>query len=112
VHGGNPQGRPGNAQGAVPSTPIISGGLLRSRDPRWPAHEFAEADYRYGKGPLRLRVVRVEWARSIACEGDTWLETEAVEVDDDGREGAHRQLLIRAERLPAPLARKRPRLRV
>ena len=78
---------------------------------RWLEHEFAEADYRHGSGPLRLRLVHVEWSRQVAQEGDTWLEVEGVVVDSSGREGDRRQVLIRAERLPAPPpARKRTRL--
>lgn len=40
-----------------------------------------------------------------------WLAAEGVVVDSSGREGDRRQILIRAERLPAPPpARKRTRL--
>jgi hypothetical protein len=48
----------------------------------------------------------------VACQGDRWLETEGVVIDSAGREGDRRQYLIRAERIPAPVGRKRPRLRV
>jgi hypothetical protein len=90
--------------------PIIRDGRLRAGE-RWLDHEFAEADYRQGSGPLRLRLVHVEWSRRVAREGGTWLEAEAVVVDSSGREGDRRQVLIRAERLPAPPpARKRTRL--
>ena len=92
------------------SAPIIRDGRLRLGE-RWLEHEFAEADYRDGTGPLRLRLVHVEWSRQVAQEGDTWLEAEGVVVDATGREGDRRQVLIRAERLPAPPpARKRTRL--
>ena len=103
--------RAGSTPGRGLSTLSFQKGRLRPRE-RWAAHEFAEADYRHGKGPLRLRLVTVEWARSVAREGDTWFEAEGVVVDSAGREGDLRQVLIRAERLPAPPARKRPRLRV
>jgi hypothetical protein len=56
--------------------------------------------------------VRVEWTRSIIREGVTWLEADAVELDEAGLRAGRRKIFIRAERLPAPLARKRPRLRV
>lgn len=100
-----------NTPGRALAAPIFRKGRLRPSE-RWAAHEFAEADYRHGKGPLRLRLVAVEWTRSVAREGDTWFEAEGVVVDSSGREGDLRQVLIRAERLPAPPARKRPRLRV
>jgi hypothetical protein len=92
--------------------PIIRDGRLTSGE-RWLEHEFAEADYRDGSGPLRLRLVYVEWSHQVAQEGDTWLQAEGVVVDSSGRELELRQVLIRAERLPAPPpARKRTRLRV
>jgi hypothetical protein len=93
------------------SAPIIRDGRLQSGE-RWLEHEFAESDYRYGAGPLRLRIVYVEWSHQVAEEGDTWVHAEGIVVDSSGREGNRRQVLIRAERLPAPPARKRPRLRV
>jgi len=104
----------GRRAGDVPvralSAPIIRDGRLRAGE-RWLAHEFAEADYRHGSGPLRLRLVHVQWSRQVTREGDTWVEAEAVVVDSAGREGNRRQVLIRAGRLPAPPpARKRTRL--
>jgi hypothetical protein len=72
---------------------------------------FAESDYCYGIGPLALRVNRVEWTKPVPYEGDTWLEVEGVVIDQAGREGPRRQVLVRADRLPAPPPRKRPRLR-
>src|SRR4051794_27833743 len=109
---GRPAGyHPGRCQPA-PWAPIMRGGRLRAGEPRWSAHEFAEADYRHGTGPIRLRLVHIEWSRLVTQEGESWLQAEAVTVDAAGREGARRQVLIRAERLPAPPARKRPRLRV
>jgi hypothetical protein len=74
-------------------------------------HVFAEHDYCYGIGPLALRVDRVEWTKPVPYEGDTWLEVEGVVIDQLGREGARRQVLVRAARLSAPPPRKRPRLR-
>jgi len=96
----------------VPPALIFRGGRLEPRLPRWPAHEFAESDYRHGSGTLRLRIVYVAWERSIIRDGATWLLAEAVELTEAGLWAGRRHILIRAERLPAPLARKRPRLRV
>ncbi|GIF25176.1 hypothetical protein BJ973_007428 [Actinoplanes tereljensis] len=96
----------------MPTALIFRGGRLLPRQPRWPAQEFAESDYRHGSGSLRLRIVHIEWAGSVVRDGTTWLEAEAEELDAAGHSAGRRQVFIRAERLPAPLARKRPRLRV
>jgi hypothetical protein len=96
----------------VPTALMFRGGRLLQRRPRWSAHEFAEGDYRWGKGTLRLRLVHVEWSRVVVCQDDKWLETEGVVIDSAGREGDRRQYLIRAESIPAPVARERPRFRV
>jgi hypothetical protein len=96
----------------VPTALIFRGGRLAPSLPRWPAHEFAESDYRHGSGTIRLRIVHIAWERSIIRDGATWLLAEAIELDATGLRAGRRQILIRAERLPAPLARKRPRLRV
>ncbi|MEU4238995.1 hypothetical protein [Actinoplanes sp. NPDC026619] len=56
--------------------------------------------------------MHIEWASSVVRDGVTWLEAEGEELDPAGHPAGRRQILIRAERLPAPLARKRPRLRV
>ena len=75
-------------------------------------YEFAESDYCYGIGPIRLRLERVNWAQPIPHEGDYWLGVRGVVIDRSGREGAVREMLIRAARVPVPPACKRPRLRV
>ncbi|RZU50772.1 hypothetical protein EV385_2555 [Krasilnikovia cinnamomea] len=93
------------------SAPIIRGGRLRAAVPSRPVQVFAETDYCYGQGPLILKVDRVEWAKPVPHDGDTWLEVEGVVIDPAGREGARRQVLVRAQRMPVPPARKRPRLR-
>jgi len=96
----------------VPTAVVFRGGRLLPRGPRWPATDFAESDYRHGSGTVRLLIVNVAWSRAIAREGAVWVEAEAVVVDPAGRRGDRRQIFIRAESVPAPLARKRPRLRV
>jgi hypothetical protein len=93
------------------SAPIVRGGRLQPAVPRWPVHVFAETDYCYGIGPLTMRVQRVEWSKPVPYEGDTWLEVEGTVIDRAGRDGARRQVLVRAHRLPRPPLRKRPRLR-
>jgi hypothetical protein len=97
---------------SVPTALIFRGGRLLPRQPRWPAQEIDESDYDHGTGSLRLRIVHVEWASSVVRDGATWIEADVEEIDAAGRRTGRRHILIRAERLPAPLARKRPRLRV
>lgn len=93
------------------AAPIIRSGRIQLSVPRWPVQVFAETDYCYGIGSLTLRVHRVEWAKPIPYEGDTWLVVEGTVIDQAGREGSRRQVLVRACRLPHPPSRKRPRLR-
>ena len=93
------------------AAPIIRRGRIQLSVARWPVHEFAEADYCYGIGPLTLKVNRIEWERPVPYEGDTWLEVEGLVIDAAGQEGASRQVLVRARRLPVPPSRPRPRLR-
>jgi hypothetical protein len=95
----------------VPTALIFRGGRLLPRLPRWPDHEFAESDYRHGSGTLRLRIVQVDWEHAVIRDGSTWLQADGVEIDSAGHRAGRRQIFIKAERLPAPLARKRPRLR-
>jgi len=96
----------------VPTALVFRGGRLLPRQPRWPEHEFAESDYCHGSGTIRLRLVYVEWSTHIIRDGVRWLAAEAGEIESAGRKGHLRRILVREERLPAPLARKRPRLRV
>lgn len=74
-------------------------------------YEFDEADYCYGVGPIRFRLERVNWAQPIPHEGDTWFGVRGVVIDAAGRVGAVREMLVRASRIPAPLAVRRPRMR-
>jgi hypothetical protein len=72
---------------------------------------FAESDYCYGVGTLTMKLHRIEWDRPVPYEGDTWLVVEGVVIDRSGHEGARRQVLVRARRLPLRRPRRRPRLR-
>ncbi|MFF0375471.1 hypothetical protein [Actinoplanes missouriensis] len=94
------------------SAPRIRDDRLRPSEPVWPVCEFAEADYCYGIGPIRLRVLSADLSTPIPHDGDTWFGVRGVVVDRAGRAGEVREMLIRAGRLPVPPACKRPRLRV
>ncbi|XVU29647.1 hypothetical protein ACQPZJ_21975 [Actinoplanes sp. CA-054009] len=62
---------------------------------------FAEADYRFGSGPLRIRIDRVLASAPIQQDGETWYEVEGIEVNDQGQVIGPRRATIRASRLPA-----------
>ncbi|MEV0899729.1 hypothetical protein [Actinoplanes sp. NPDC049802] len=95
-----------------PRAPRVRDNRLQPSGPAWPVYEFAESDYCYGIGPIRVRLVRVNRARPIPHEGDVWLGVRAIVIDRFGREGAVREMLVRAGSVPVPPACKRPRLRV
>jgi hypothetical protein len=101
---------PGHKVWAI-AAPTIRSGRIQLSVPRRRVHEFDEVDYCYGIGPLTLKVDRVGWDRPVPYEGDTWLEVEGIVIDPAGHEGVRRHVLVRAQRLPAPPPRKRPRLR-
>jgi hypothetical protein len=92
--------------------PHVRGNRLRPSGPSWPVYEFAESDYCYGIGPISLRLEWVNWAKPIPHEGDYWLGVRGVVIDRYGRDGAVREMLVRAALVPVPPACKRPRLRV
>jgi hypothetical protein len=62
---------------------------------------FAEADYRFGSGPLRIQIDRVLASSPIQQDGDVWYEVEGTEVTDQGQVIGPRRATIRASRLPA-----------
>ncbi|WP_239140902.1 hypothetical protein [Actinoplanes campanulatus] len=95
-----------------PRAPRVRDHRLRPSGPAWPVYEFAESDYCYGIGPIRIRLLRVNWAQPIPHEGDLWLGVHAIVIDRSGREGPVREMLVRADSVPVPPACKRPRLRV
>ncbi|GAB2577740.1 hypothetical protein Aab01nite_11190 [Paractinoplanes abujensis] len=61
---------------------------------------FAEEDYRYGVGPLRIRLNRVLAGSPLQHDGDLWFEVEGIEVTDQGHVIGPRRATIRASRLP------------
>ena len=72
-----------------------------------PIWTFAEADYRFGSGPLRIRIERVLASAPVQHDGEVWYEIEGVEVSDQGLIIGPRRATVRASRLPA--VRKRAR---
>jgi hypothetical protein len=62
---------------------------------------FAEEDYRFGIGPLRLRIDRILAGAPVHQDGDLWYEVEGVEVSDQGRVVGPRRATVRASRLPS-----------
>ncbi len=66
---------------------------------------LAEADYRFGIGPLRLRVSSIEWSNPMRYDGDDWYTVHGTHVGHDGKDRGYRVVLVRAKRLPgAPVA--------
>jgi hypothetical protein len=61
-----------------------------------------ERDYRYGTGPLRLRVVAVDHAGAVPFDGEPWLPVRGVRLRSDGTEIGPVQVLVRATQLPPP----------
>jgi hypothetical protein len=55
--------------------------------------ELAEEDYRFGVGPLKIRVTALLHVQDL---GDgPWLYLRGVPIGGDGREGEPRQVLVR-----------------
>jgi hypothetical protein len=63
---------------------------------------FHERDYRYGAGPLTMRLARIDRSRPIRLDGDDWYLVAGVEIGWNGAELSHREVLVRGHRLPTP----------
>jgi hypothetical protein len=61
---------------------------------------FDERDYRYGAGPLRLRVQAVDRSGAITLDGEPWLPVRGVQLRRDGTEVGPVRVLVRAAQLP------------
>jgi hypothetical protein len=68
---------------------------------RRPVWTFAEADYRFGAGTLRMTVDHVDWASPVQQDGEMWYEVAGVELSADGRVVGPRRTMVRASRLTA-----------
>lgn len=60
-----------------------------------------DEDYKYGIGPLNLRILRVRDDLSAYYDGE-WIWLEGVELNPDGSAGPFRQALVRASVLTTP----------
>jgi hypothetical protein len=68
---------------------------------RRPVWSFAEADYRFGSGPLLMTVEKVDWTEPVQQDGEVWYEVTGMEITDDGRVVGPRRTMVRAGRLTA-----------
>ena len=62
-------------------------------------YTFAEEDYRFGAGSLRMTVERIDWSKPFLQDGERWFEVVGVEMTWDDRPVGRRQALIRGSRL-------------
>ena len=65
----------------------------------YPVRTFAETDYRFGSGPLKMAIEHVDWLTPMLYEDENWYEVYGVEQTLDGREVGRRQALVRGSRL-------------
>ena len=61
--------------------------------------QFAETDYRYGTGTLRIMIDHIDWSRPFESDGEHWYQVYGIEVTADDREIGSRQALVRGRRL-------------
>ena len=65
----------------------------------YPVRTFAETDYRFGSGPLKMAIEHVDWLTPMLYDREYWFEVYGVEQTLDGREVCRRQALVRGSRL-------------
>jgi hypothetical protein len=73
-----------------------------------PVSSFAESDYRFGLGLLRMRVQAVDWSVPQDHDGALWYEVDGIEMTEDGREIQRRRVLVKAARLLRPTRDRSP----
>jgi hypothetical protein len=69
--------------------------------------ELAEADYRFGVGPLTLRVTALLHVQVMA--DGPWLYLRGIAIRPDGSDGESRQILVRLSALRRRQAADQPR---
>jgi hypothetical protein len=62
---------------------------------------FGEPDYRYGVGPLTLRVERIDRHNPASLDGELWYPVVGVQIGRGDAELGRREVLVRAKRLPS-----------
>ena len=72
-------------------------------DPSLSVVVLAEPDYRFGIGPLILRIHQIDRTSAIRYDGEDWITVYGTEVRRDGTELGDRVVLVRAARLPTQL---------
>jgi hypothetical protein len=60
-----------------------------------------EADYCYGRGPLKIRVDWIDRADPVRYDGENWYRVQGVQLSSTGAEIGRREILVRGRRLPA-----------
>lgn len=60
----------------------------------------AEADYRFGAGPLVLRIEHIDVEHPAEFDGELWYRVRGVSVGWDGADRGRCDVLIRATRIP------------
>jgi hypothetical protein len=93
------QARPAREAGRLRRFIAEECAMDRNRGPTGPVTTFGEADYRFGAGPLTMRVESVDWTRPLQHDGEDWYEVDGIELTSDGREVGRRQALVRGSRL-------------
>jgi hypothetical protein len=59
----------------------------------------AEPDYCFGRGPLKIRVERIDRTHPVWRDSENWYQVEGTQPASDGDEIGHRQVLVRGRRL-------------
>ncbi|WP_432993727.1 hypothetical protein [Dactylosporangium sp. CA-233914] len=64
---------------------------------------LTEADYRYGTGPLTLRVHGINRDPALIDKGEPWYHLRGVQLRADGSIGPARDVWVRARAVPPSL---------
>jgi hypothetical protein len=61
---------------------------------------LGDADYRYGVGPLALRVEYIDVEHPFTFDGELWYTVHGIQLGTDGVERGPRSTLVRGCRIP------------